>query len=514
MDSPNIPLNGPPLSPTLAGHQVCFAFDNTFARLPEHFYARLDPTPVAAPRIVKVNVQLARELGLDADALTSEHGVAVLSGNRVAVGAEPIALAYAGHQFGCFVPQLGDGRANLLGELVSRDGQRYDVQLKGSGRTPFSRGGDGRAALGPVLREYIVSEAMAALGVPTTRALAAVTTGERVLRDTVLPGAVLTRVAASHLRVGTFQYFAARGDGEGLRMLADYAIARHYPEAAQAKEPYRALLVGVVARQAQLIAQWMLLGFIHGVMNTDNTSISGETIDYGPCAFMEAYDPAKVYSSIDHGGRYAYGNQPRVALWNLARLAESLLPVLAQESGSEEAGLVVANEALSAFEPRFEATHSAGLRRKLGLVVEREGDAALAENLLQRMAANRADFTLTFRRLCNAAARPEGDAGVRALFADPAAYDGWAAGWRRRLEEEFADGQARTAAMRRMNPAFIPRNHLVEAALDAANLRQDFQPFEDLLAVISRPYDARPELEKYSAPARPEERVLQTFCGT
>jgi len=514
MDSPDIPLSGSPLSPTFTGQQVCFAFDNTFARLPEHFYARLDPTPVAAPRIVKVNVELARKLGLDADALTSEHGCAVLSGNRVADGAEPIALAYAGHQFGHFVPQLGDGRANLLGELVSPDGQRYDVQLKGSGRTPFSRGGDGRAALGPVLREYIVSEAMAALGVPTTRALAAVTTGERVLRDIVLPGAVLTRVAASHLRVGTFQYFAARGDVESLRMLSDYAIARHYPEAAQAKEPYRALLEGVIARQAQLIAQWMLLGFIHGVMNTDNTSISGETIDYGPCAFMEAYDPAKVYSSIDHGGRYAYGNQPRVALWNLARLAESLLPVLAQESGSEEAGLVAANEALSAFGSQFEATHSAGMRRKLGLALEREGDAALAENLLQCMAANHADFTLTFRRLCDAAAGPKSDAGVRALFTDPAAYDGWAAGWRRRLEEEVADGQARTAAMRRMNPAFIPRNHLVEAALDAANSRQDFQPFEDLLAVISRPYDERPELERYSVPARPEERVLQTFCGT
>jgi len=514
MDSPDIPLNGSPLNPALTGQQVRFAFDNTFARLPEHFYARLDPIPVAAPRIVRVNVELARELGLDADALTSEQGVAVLSGNRVADGAEPIALAYAGHQFGHFVPQLGDGRANLLGELVSRDGQRYDVQLKGSGRTPFSRGGDGRAALGPVLREYIVSEAMAALGVPTTRALAAVTTGERVLRDIVLPGAVLTRVAASHLRVGTFQYFAARGDVEGLRILADYAIVRHYPEAAHAKEPYRALLEGVIARQAQLIAQWMQLGFIHGVMNTDNTSISGETIDYGPCAFMEAYDPAKVYSSIDHGGRYAYGNQPRVALWNIARLAESLLPVLAQESGSEEAGLVAANEALSAFEPQFQSAHSAGLRRKLGLVAEHEGDAALAENLLQCMAANHADFTLTFRRLCDAAAGPKGDAGVRALFADPTAYDGWAAGWRRRLEEEGADGQARTAAMRRMNPAFIPRNHLVEAALDAASLRQDFQPFEDLLAVISRPYDERPELERYSAPARPEERVVQTFCGT
>jgi len=514
MASPNTPLYGPRLSPSLTARQLCFAFDNTFARLPERFYVRVDPTPVAAPRIVKVNAELARELGLDADALMSEHGIGVLSGNRVADGAEPIALAYAGHQFGYFVPQLGDGRANLLGELVSRDGKRYDVQLKGSGRTPFSRGGDGRAALGPVLREYIVSEAMAALGVPTTRALAAVTTGEWVQRDKVLPGAVLTRIAASHLRVGTFQYFAARGDVQALRMLADYTIARHYPDAAQAKEPYRALLEGVIARQAKLIAQWMLLGFIHGVMNTDNTSISGETIDYGPCAFLEEYDPAKVYSSIDHGGRYAFGNQPRVALWNLARLAESLVPVLVQELGSEEAALVAANEALSAFEPQFEEAHSAGLRRKLGLVLEREGDAVLAENLLQSMAANGADFTLTFRRLCDAAAGPEGDVRVRALFSDPAAYDGWAARWHRRLDEEPADRQARAAAMRTTNPSFIPRNHLVEAALEAANLRQDFQPFEDLLAVISRPYDERPELEMYSTPARPEERVLQTFCGT
>jgi uncharacterized protein YdiU (UPF0061 family) len=514
MDSLNIPLDGPQLGPTLTGEQVGFEFDNTYARLPEHFYARLDPTPVAVPRIIKVNAELARELGLDADALTSEHGVAVLAGNLVANGSEPIALAYAGHQFGHFVPQLGDGRANLLGELISRDGRRHDVQLKGSGRTPFSRGGDGRAALGPVLREYIVSEAMAALGVPTTRALAAVTTGEPVLRDTVLPGAVLTRVAASHLRVGTFQYFAARGDVEGLRMLADYAIARHYPEAARAKEPYRALLEGVIARQARLIAQWMLLGFIHGVMNTDNTSISGETIDYGPCAFLEEYDPGKVYSSIDRGGRYAYGNQPRVALWNLARLAESLLPVLAQESGSEEAGMVAANKALAAFEPQFEAARGAGLRRKLGLVLELEGDTLLAEDLLQCMAANGADFTLTFRRLCDAAVGPEGDAGVRTLFADPAAYDGWAVRWRRRLDEEPANEKARAAAMRGMNPAYIPRNHLVEAALDAASLRQDFKPFEDLLVVISRPYDERPELERYSKPARPEERVLQTFCGT
>jgi serine/tyrosine/threonine adenylyltransferase len=491
-----------------------FGFENTYARLPERFYSRLDPTPVAAPRLVKVNVELARNLGLDPDALASAQGVDILAGNRVAEGAEPLAQAYAGHQYGSFVPQLGDGRANLLGEVVGRDGVRYDIQLKGSGPTPFSRRGDGRAALGPVLREYIVGEAMAALGVPTTRALAAVTTGERVLRETALPGAVLTRVAASHLRVGTFQYFAARGDTEGIRALADYAIARHYSEAAQAKQPYRALLDGVIERQARLVAQWMLLGFIHGVMNTDNTSISGETIDYGPCAFLEAYDPAKVFSSIDLQGRYAYGNQPRVALWNLARLAEALLPVLVQEAGSEEGALASANEALAAFDPQFEAARSARLLRKLGLTTEREGDAALAEDLLERMAANHADFTLTFRLLCGAAAGPEGDEKVRALFAVPRAYDSWAIGWRRRLDEEPCTVQARAEAMRMVSPAFIPRNHLVEAALDAAVWRQDLQPFEELLDVMSRPYEDRPELERYTVPARPEECVLQTFCGT
>ena len=494
--------------------EVHFGFDNTYARLPEYFYARLNPTPVTTPRLVKVNVALALELGLGADALTSEQGVEVLAGNRVAEGAEPVALAYAGHQFGHFVPQLVDGRANLLGEVVGRDGVRYDIQLKGSGRTPFSRGGDGRAALGPVLREYIVSEAMAALGVPTTRALAAVTTGEWVRRDSALPGAVLTRVAASHLRVGTFQYFAAQRDTEGVRTLADYAIARHYPLAAQARQSYRALLEGVIARQAQLIAQWMLLGFIHGVMNTDNTSISGETIDYGPCAFMEAYDPATVFSSIDHGGRYAYGNQPRATLWNLARLAEALLPVLAREAGSEEAAVAAANEALSAFEPQYRAARMAGLRRKLGLSTEREGDEDLAEYLLQRMAANRADFTLTFRKLCDAAASPESDEGVRTLFADPGAYDRWASGWRHRLEEEPADAQARADAMRRVNPVIIPRNHLVEEALEAASQRQDFQPFEALLDAVSRPFEERPGLDRYTIPARPEECVLQTFCGT
>ena len=495
-------------------HTVRFGFENTYARLPERFYARLDPTPVAAPRLVKVNIPLAWNLGLDSAALASAQGVEILAGNRVAKGAEPLAIAYAGHQFGYFVPQLGDGRANLLGEVMGRDGVRYDIQLKGSGLTPFSRRGDGRAALGPVLREYIVSEAMAALGVPTTRALTAVTTGEQVLRETALPGAVLTRVAASHLRVGTFQYFAARRDTEGTRTLADYAIARHYSEAAHAKQPYRALLDGVIARQAQLIAQWMLLGFIHGVMNTDNTSISGETIDYGPCAFMEAYDSATVFSSIDLQGRYSYGNQPRAALWNLARFAEALLPVLEQEAGSEAAALASAKEALAAFDPQFEAAHSAGLRRKLGLITEFEGDAALAEDLLERMAANRADFTLTFRRLCGAVAGPEGDQGVRTLFADPGAYDSWAAGWRRRLAEEPVSTETRVAAMRGSSPAFIPRNHVVEAALNAAVWRQDFQPFEDLLDVVSRPYEDRPELERYAMQARPDECVTQTFCGT
>jgi len=495
-------------------HAVHFLFDNTYARLPQHFYSRLDPTPVALPHLIKLNVELARKLGLDPIALAGAEGVEILAGNRVAEGSEPLAQAYAGHQFGHFVPQLGDGRANLLGEVIDRDGVRYDIQLKGSGRTPFSRGGDGRAALGPVLREYIVSEAMAAFGVPTTRALAAVSGSEPVFREGPLPGAVLVRVAASHLRVGTFEYFAARRDTDAIKTLADFAITRHYPQAAQAQLPYRAFLDFVIAAQSQLIAQWMLLGFVHGVMNTDNMSISGETIDYGPCAFMEAYDPATVFSSIDSYGRYAYGNQPRIALWNLSRLAEALLPVLEQESGSQEAAMASATQALQSFAPQYEAAHLAGLRRKLGLFTNREDDLTLAQDLLQRMAANRADFTLTFRRLCEAAAGTEGDAQVGALFADPAAYDVWAARWRRRLCDQDIAPEERAKAMRRTNPAFIPRNHLVEAALNAAVERQDFQPFEDMLDVVSHPFDTRPGLERYAAPANDEERVLQTFCGT
>ena len=497
-----------------SGSVVRFGFENTYARLPEHFYARVNPTPVAAHRLIKLNVELTKELGLDPDELASAEGVEILAGNRVAEGSEPLAIAYAGHQFGYFVPQLGDGRANLLGEVMGRDGIRYDIQLKGSGPTPFSRRGDGRAALGPVLREYIVSEAMAALGVPTTRALAAVITGEQVVRESLLPGAVLTRVAASHLRVGTFQYFAARGDTDSTRTLADYAIARHYPDAMQEKRPYRALLDGVIARQAHLVAQWMLIGFIHGVMNTDNTSISGETIDYGPCAFMEAYEPDKVFSSIDHQGRYAYSNQPHAMHWNLTRLAESLLPLLVQEEGSEEAGLASAREALAAFAPQFQAAREAGLCRKLGLLTEHEGDTVLAEDLLERMAANRADFTLTFRRLCDAASTIESDAGIRTLFADPNAYHSWAAGWRERLNQESGSAQERAAAMRLANPAFIPRNHLVQAIIDAAVERQDFQLFEKLLEVVSHPYEDRPDLERYAAPAQPHECVSQTFCGT
>jgi len=355
---------------------------------------------------------------------------------------------------------------------------------------------------------------MASLGVPTTRALAAVTTGERVLRETVLPGAIFTRIAASHLRVGTFQYFAARGDREGTRILADYAIARHYPQAGQTAQPYRALLDGVIARHARLVAQWLLVGFIHGVMNTDNTSISGETIDYGPCAFLEAYDPAKVFSSIDQNGRYAYANQPRIALWNLMRLAEALLPVLEDETGSQEAALASANEALAAYQAQFEVAQLTGLRRKLGLFTEREGDLELAQDLLNRMAANRADFTLTFRRLCDAAADPQGDAAVRALFADPADYDTWSVAWRQRMAEEATSPQERTTSMSAVNPAFIPRNHLVEAAIKAAVGRQDFQPFEELLEVVTHPWEDRPGLDRYSTPARPEECVTETFCGT
>ena len=498
------------LAPTEAAH--VFPFDNSYARLPARFFARLPPTPVAAPRLVRLNEKLARDLGLDPAKLSSADGVAILAGNMVPNLGDPLAMAYAGHQFGTFVPQLGDGRAILLGEVVDIDGVRRDIQLKGSGPTPFSRNGDGRAALGPVLREYIVSEAMAALGIPTTRSLAIVTTGETVRREMPLPGAVLTRVASSHIRVGTFQFFAAREDVEAVRHLADYVIARHYPQAGRTEKPYRMLLDLVIARQAELIAKWLLVGFIHGVMNTDNMSIAGETIDYGPCAFIDTYDPAAVYSSIDSFGRYAYGNQARVARWNLARLAETLLPLLAEE---QDGAVDMANEALGAFTSRFEATHAVGLRRKLGFFQERPNDIALAHDLLDRMARNGADFTLTFRRLIDAAGRDDGDAAVRSLFTDPTAFDDWATNWRRRLVDDGdVTGEQRAAAMRAVNPAFIPRNHLVEEALSAAVNNGDLGPFENLLAVLSRPYENQPAFSRHAEPPRPDQVVHQTFCGT
>jgi protein adenylyltransferase len=488
-----------------------FAFDNSYARLTDRFFARLPPTPVAAPSLVRLNEKLARHLRLDPAKLSSPQGLAVLAGNRVPELGEPLAMAYAGHQFGHFVSQLGDGRAILLGEVVDIDGVRRDIQLKGSGPTPFSRNGDGRAALGPVLREYIISEAMSALGVPTTRSLAVVTTGETVRREMPLPGAVLTRVASSHIRVGTFQYFAARGDVDAIRHLADHVIARHYPQAAEAANPYRALLDIVISRQAELVAKWLLVGFIHGVMNTDNMSIAGETIDYGPCAFMDAYDPATVYSSIDTVGRYAYGNQPRIAKWNLARLAETLLPLLAED---KDAAVEEAKEALGVFVDCFETAYAAGLRRKLGLLQPRSDDLALAQGLLERMAGNGADFTLTFRRLCEAAISDDGEAAVRSLFEDPSAFDEWGQRWRHRLAEDGGVTAKRQAAMRAVNPAFVPRNHLVEEALSAAVNNDNLAPFETLLTVLSRPFEDQPAFGRYATPPRPDQIVRQTFCGT
>src|ERR1700704_6130867 len=395
---------------------VHFPFQNTYASLPANFFARVAPTPVASPRLIKLNRTLAVHLGLDPELLSSPEGAEILAGKRVPDGADPIAMAYAGHQFGHFVPQLGDGRAVLLGEVIDADGVRRDIQLKGSGPTPFSRRGDGRAALGPVLREYIVSEAMFALGIPTTRSLAAVITGENVMRETMLPGGVLTGVGGSHIRVGTFQFFAARGDTDGVRQLADHAINRHYPDAAKAERPYHALLAGVVARQADLVARWLLGGFIHGLMNPDNSSISGETIDYGPCAFMDDYDPAQVFSSIDEQGRYAYANQPRIALWNLTRLAECLLPLFADD---KDKAIEQGQSALGEFAEKFTAAYQAGLRAKIGLFTQRDGDEALGQDLLAAMAKNQTDFTLTFRHLAEAARGADGEANARAQFTDP-----------------------------------------------------------------------------------------------
>jgi uncharacterized protein YdiU (UPF0061 family) len=487
---------------------MTFVFDNSYARLPPRFYVRQAPASVPAPRLVRLNSSLVLELGLDPHWLGSPEGVEVLAGNAVPAGAEPLAMAYAGHQFGGFVPQLGDGRAILLGEVLDPRGERFDIQLKGSGRTPFSRGGDGRAWLGPVLREYILGEAMHALGIPTTRALAAVATGEAVHREGALPGAVLTRVARSHVRVGTFEYFAARQDTEALRQLADYVIARHYPAVAASDRPYGALLDAVIERQAALIALWLGVGFIHGVMNTDNMSIAGETIDYGPCAFMDAYHPGTVYSSIDRGGRYAYGNQPRIAQWNLSRLAECLLPLLDEDQGK---AVEEAQAAIDAFPGRFERAHLNRFRTKLGLGDANPDDADLIADLLRAMSETGADFTNTFRALGDAAQGADG--GFRTELGNSRAATEWLQRWRLRLAAQDAEPGACAALMGRANPAVIPRNHRVEAALAAA-LEDDLGPLDALLRVLASPRGDDPDNLAYRSPPEPHEVVHQTFCGT
>ena len=480
-------------------------FDNTYAQDLGEFGAHWEPTVVPSPQLVRLNTALADDLGLDAAALRSEAGVAVLAGAATPDGASPIAQVYAGHQFGGFNPQLGDGRAVLLGEVVAPGGARFDIALKGSGRTPFSRGGDGKATLGPVLREYLMGEAMHALGVPTTRALAAVTTGELVRREGMLPGAVLTRVASSHLRVGTFQFFSARGDLDRLRRLTDYAIRRHDPDLVEADDAPLALLDRVIGRQTSLIAAWMNLGFIHGVMNTDNVTVSGETIDYGPCAFMDAFDPATVFSSIDHGGRYAYGNQPQIGLWNMARLAEALVPLI---DGDRERAIGLATEVLDTYQARYDAAWLTGMRRKLGVDGERDDDPTLADDWLELVRRHRVDMTTAFRRLTDAAdGSLEGRVGVTALFDEP--VGDWLDRWAARLASDAA------ATMRAANPVYVPRNHLVEEALDAAVRDGDVAPFDELLAVVTNPFERRSGLERYEAPA-PDgftERH-QTFCGT
>lgn len=483
-------------------------FDNSYARLPEQFYARLAPVPVKAPSLIRVNETLAGELGLDGSMLTNEQTVAIFSGNHVPEQADPIAMAYAGHQFGHFVPQLGDGRAILLGELIDTHGAPKDIHLKGSGQTPFSRQGDGRAAIGPVLREYIVSEAMHALGIPTTRSLAAVATGEPVSRERLLPGAVLTRVAASHVRVGTFEYFAARGDNDSVKTLADYVINRLYPSAKEAENPYLALLEMVMEKQARLIASWMHVGFIHGVMNTDNMAISGETIDYGPCAFMDSYDPNTVFSSIDITGRYAYGNQGHIAQWNLARFAETLLFLYDENS---QKAIDKAEAAIVTFPERFQRAWLDGMRRKLGLVEAGADDNALVDSLLDIMHQEEADFTLTFRALCRA---ETDDSDVQAILGANEALPQWLARWKARLAQEASTAVERDERMRMTNPAYIPRNHQIAKAIAQAEEQQGYGKMETLMAVLAKPYEERQAYAEYRLPPKPDERVYQTFCGT
>jgi len=484
-------------------------FDNSYARLPGVFFASVQPDVAPDPALIRVNTGLAEFLGLDTDWMLSDEGLAMFSGKKLPAEAEPIAMAYAGHQFGGWVPQLGDGRALLLGEMIAQDGVRHDIQLKGSGKTPFSRDGDGKSALGPVLREYIVSEAMAALGVPTTRALAAVTTGETVYRDGAQPGAVITRVAQSHVRVGTFQYFFARGDKGAVKTLADYVIDRHYPETRQSENSYKALLKAIVGRQAELIPQWMSFGFIHGVMNTDNMQIAGETIDYGPCAFMDEFHPQKVFSSIDRHGRYAWINQPAIAQWNLTQLAETLLFLLAED---QDQAVKEAEDALGIFNDLFSEHFSNAFCRKLGLSGHDEEHRDFIETTLRTMTENEVDFTLFFRHLTRVAAG-ESEEVLRRLFNDQTACDEWLETWQKYLSQDSREQENRVAIMRQKNPTFIPRNHRIEEAIQAAQ-KEDFKPFNRLVDVLARPFAEQPEHAELEQKPEPDEVVHQTFCGT
>lgn len=469
-------------------------FDNSYARLPQGFFTRTAPTPVRDPSLIALNRPLAETLGLDADWLAGPEGVQMLAGNVLPEGAEPIAQAYAGHQFGGFSPQLGDGRAVLLGEILAPGGRRFDLQLKGAGPTPFSRRGDGRAWLGPVLREYLVSEFMAAFGIPTTRALAAVATGETVIRETILPGAVLARVAASHIRVGTFEFYAARGDRDRLQLLADHVIARHYPQASGAAD----LLQRVVEAQAKTIAGWMGLGFIHGVMNTDNMSVSGETIDYGPCAFMDGYRPDQVFSSIDAHGRYAWNEQPNIAVWNLAQLASCLVPLM----GNDDAAVAEATRIVHGFPVLYQAEWLRVFGAKLGIAQPRPEDRELIERLLSLMAAERADFTRVFAGLSDGTARDE--------FIDREAWDRWSRDWQGRIG---GDEQA-AQVMARANPRRIPRNHRIEQAIAAARDEGDFTLFHRLDAALRQPFQDRPDWDDLAVAPVADEIVQRTFCGT
>ena len=492
-------------------HPEFCTFDNSYARLPNHFYTRLMPTTVTHPDLVKLNTELAEDLGIDPDLYDAKDWAAIFSGNQIPTGADPIAMAYAGHQFGHFVPQLGDGRAILIGEIKDAGGFHKDIQLKGCGLTPFSRQGDGRAALGPVLREYIVSEAMNSLGIPTTRALAAVKTGEPVYRETILPGAVLTRVASSHVRVGTFQYFAAKGDINAVKQLADYVIDRHYIDVKNSDKPYETLLRTISKRQAKLVAQWMRIGFIHGVMNTDNMAISGETIDYGPCAFMDTYDPDTVFSSIDNFGRYAYANQPQIAQWNLLQLAEAILPII---DTTLERAAEIARDILEEFPKIYKDYWLTNMRRKLGLLLPEPNDQSLIQTLLDLMHKNSADFTLIFRTLCDDVLEDDANRRTRKFFKDLTQFDDWVKNWQARLSREEHSPHQCAELMRRNNPAVIPRNHLIEEMLTAAIEDDNFKPFEELLEMLKAPYSQGTKLSKYMDLPKPNGQIYQTFCGT